>query len=205
MKLDTNRTASQIQMWSIHHLRPFDRNPKLHPEEQIDSICRSIKTFGWTTPVLVHTTFGIVAGHGRYMAALKLGIEEVPVIILDHLTVNEAKAYLLRDNKEGDTGYDDELLASVLLELENANVDLEITGFSDLEISKLLNSEPDAKIPGSQSTGKAKIINSIECSIGEYEFTLDLQVYNSAIARIMRESGKTNDAVIRELIDRICR
>lgn len=205
MKLDTNRTASQIEMWSINRLRPYDKNPKLHPVEQIDSICRSIKTFGWTTPVLVHTVFGIIAGHGRYMAALKLGIEEVPVIILDHLTVNEAKAYLLRDNKEGDTGYDNDLLASVLLDLENANVDLEITGFSDLEISKLLNPEPDDETSRDQGLGKGKVINSIECSIGEYEFTLDLQIYNGAIARIMKESGKTNDAVIRELIDRICR
>lgn len=205
MKLDPKRMAKNIEIWPISKLKPYDKNPKLHPEDQIASICKSITAFGWTNPILVHSKFGIVAGHGRYMAASKMGIEDVPVICLDYLSPIEAKAYLLRDNKEGDTGYNEELLAAVFLELEEANVDLELTGFSDDYIAKLLNPEVPLPKDGHGNTREAgnEEEADIVVTIGEYRFPVKRQVYLDCVEAIKQKHGFEKDSVIAEMKRRL--
>src|SRR5258706_10919892 len=91
--------AKQIEIWLIEKLVPYERNPRTHSEEQITQIAASIAQFGFVNPVLVDKDAGIIAGHGRLRAALKLGLDRVPVIVLDHLTPAQRKAYLLADNR----------------------------------------------------------------------------------------------------------
>src|ERR1700722_5787841 len=92
-------TRRQLQFVAIGDLIPDPDNPRKHGRAQIDAIARSIESFGFNAPILVDRNNKIVAGHGRYEAAQLLGIDKVPVILLDHLTPTQAKAYMLADNK----------------------------------------------------------------------------------------------------------
>lgn len=113
------------------------RNPKQHSRRQIRQIARSIETFGFAVPILVDRTNKIVAGHGRYFAAQSLGLTEVPVIRLEHLTEAQAKAFRIADNRLTEISiWDDRLLAESLKELSelDLNFSLEATGFDTGEI-----------------------------------------------------------------------
>jgi ParB-like chromosome segregation protein Spo0J len=91
--------AERIERWSIDRLRPYERNPRTHSEAQVDQIAASMVEFGWTNPVLVDERGGILAGHGRLLAARKLGLCEVPVIRFEHLSEAQKRAYILADNQ----------------------------------------------------------------------------------------------------------
>src|SRR6476469_5795000 len=91
--------AQRIELWPIGKLVPYSRNPRTHSDAQVAQIAASIAEFAFNNPVLVDTQAGIVAGHGRHKAAEKLKLEQVPVIILDHLTQAQGRAYLRADNK----------------------------------------------------------------------------------------------------------
>jgi len=86
---------SQVQLWPVDRLVPYARNPRTHSGEQVLQIAASIAEFGFTNPILVDTKAGIIAGHGRLLAARKLGLPEVPVIVLDHLTEAQKRAYII--------------------------------------------------------------------------------------------------------------
>src|SRR3972149_6348578 len=126
---------SQVQLWPTDRLVPYARNPRTHSPEQIVQIAASITEFGFTNPILVDTKDGIIAGHGRLLAAQKLGLTEVPVIVLDHLTETQKRAYIIADNRLAlSAGWDEELLATELAELEREGYDVELTGFSNAEL-----------------------------------------------------------------------
>lgn len=128
----------QIKYKPAKDLIPYARNSRTHSEAQVAHIAASIKEFGWTNPILLDGENGIIAGHGRLLAALKLGEEKVPTIELSHLDENQKRAYVIADNKLSlNAGWDNELLAIELTELKSAGYDLELTGFSDEEISAL--------------------------------------------------------------------
>src|SRR5919109_2034870 len=91
--------AERIELWPIEKLRPYERNPRTHSEAQVDQIAASMVEFGWTNPVLVDEQGGILAGHGRLLAARKLGLPEVPVIRFEHLSEAQKRAYILADNQ----------------------------------------------------------------------------------------------------------
>src|SRR5450759_5862879 len=93
--------AQRIEHWSLDQLIPYPKNPRRHSDAQIAAIAGSIAAFGFNAPILVDSKSGILAGHGRYLAARKLGMETVPVIVLDHLSEIEKRAYLLADNQLG--------------------------------------------------------------------------------------------------------
>lgn len=123
---------------SVDSLIPYARNSRTHSDEQVAQIAASIKEFGFTNPVLIDGEGGIIAGHGRVMAARKLGIGEVPCITLDYLTDAQKRAYIIADNKLAlNAGWDDEMLRIELAELGEADFDLELTGFSLDEIEAL--------------------------------------------------------------------
>jgi DNA modification methylase len=135
--------AQRIEIWPVGKLIPYDRNPRTHSEAQVTQIAASIAEFGFVNPVLVDNDAGIVAGHGRLRAALKLQLDHVPVIVLDHLTPAQRKAYLLADNKLAEmAGWDTDLLRLELKDLETADFDLNVIGFSDEELRDLL-ADPD--------------------------------------------------------------
>ena len=91
--------ADRIELWPIDRLRPYERNPRTHSEAQVDQIAASMVEFGWTNPILVDEQGGILAGHGRLLAARKLGLAEVPVIRFEHLSEAQKRAYLIADNQ----------------------------------------------------------------------------------------------------------
>lgn len=121
-------------MTSVEDLTPYARNARTHSDEQVAQIAASIKEFGWTNPILVDGEKGLIAGHGRLAAARKLGMEEVPVIELTHLSETQKKALILADNKLAlNAGWDAELLNLELEELELEGVDLNLVGFGEEE------------------------------------------------------------------------
>ena len=137
--------AQRIEHWSIDKLIPYINNPRTHSEAQVAQIAASIREFGFTNPILVDTQAGIIAGHGRLLAARKLKLTEVPVIILDHLSETQKRAYVIVDNKLTlNAGWDDELLRLELQALEGLEYDVSLLGFEDVELAALLEDEPIA-------------------------------------------------------------
>ena len=123
---------------SVSSLIPYARNSRTHSDEQVTKIAASIKEFGFLNPVIVDGESGIIAGHGRIMAAKKLGIESVPVIEASHLTDAQRRAYVIADNRLAlDAGWDDEMLRVEFAELEELGFDLGLTGFELDEIGAL--------------------------------------------------------------------
>ena len=122
----------------LSSLIDYARNSRTHSAEQVDKIAASIREFGFTNPVLTDGANGIIAGHGRVMAAKKLGLTEVPVIELSHLSEAQRRAYVIADNRLAlDAGWDDEMLRIELDELGEMGFDLGLTGFSLDEIDEL--------------------------------------------------------------------
>jgi site-specific DNA-methyltransferase (adenine-specific) len=137
--MPTPHTAQKIEQWPLARLRPYERNARTHSPEQVAQIAASIQEFGFTNPILVGEDDGIIAGHGRLAAAMDLGLTEVPVIVLGHLTAEQRRAYVLADNQLAlNAGWDMELLATELQELQLAEFDLSLLGWSDEELADLL-------------------------------------------------------------------
>lgn len=123
---------------SIDALIPYARNSRTHSDEQVAQIAASIKEFGFLNPIIIDGENGIIAGHGRVMAAQKLGLKELPCVEASHLTDAQRKAYIIADNKLAlNAGWDDEMLRIEFAELEELGFDLELTGFSLDEIDEL--------------------------------------------------------------------
>jgi ParB-like chromosome segregation protein Spo0J len=128
----------KIEQRKIEALIPYVNNSRTHSDEQVAQIAASVREFGWTNPILVDGQNGIIAGHGRLAAARKLGLAEVPVIVLDHLSDAQKKALVIADNKlASNAGWDNELLALELSEIKEFGFDLELTGFNSEEIKAL--------------------------------------------------------------------
>ncbi len=131
--------ARRIELWPVDKLVPYARNARTHSDAQVAQIAASIAQFGFNNPILVDTNAGIIAGHGRLLAARKLRLDHVPVVVLDHLTETQKRAYILADNKLAEqAGWDDELLRGELADLKDADLDLEVLGFSEDELRTLL-------------------------------------------------------------------
>ena len=140
------KTDIQIERWSLDRLVPFARNPRTHTEEQVAQIAASIVEFGWTNPVLVGSDGVVIAGHARLQAARKLGLSEVPVIVLDHLSEAQRRALVIADNQLAlaGTGWDEELLRGLLVDLRQDEFNLDVLGFSDEELAGWLTQDPEA-------------------------------------------------------------
>ena len=136
--------AKAIVLWPLSRLRPYERNPRTHSREQIAKIADSISEFGFTNPILVDGAAGIIAGHGRLEAARRLGLAQVPVIELTHLSEEQKRAYLIADNRLAlDAGWDDDLLREELEALRAGGFELGLTGFDDEELAALLEGQPE--------------------------------------------------------------
>ena len=138
----------EIVYKKVNELIPYINNSRTHSEEQVNQIVASINEFGFTNPLLIDEKDNIIAGHGRLMASKKLGMEEVPCIVLSGLTKAQKKAYIIADNKMAlNAGWDDELLKIELENLKELDFDLDLTGFNVDELDDILgNNEEETEI-----------------------------------------------------------
>jgi ParB family transcriptional regulator, chromosome partitioning protein len=128
----------EITYKPIADLIPYARNSRTHSEAQVAQIAGSIREFGFANPVLIDGINGIIAGHGRILAAQKLNVDAVPCIVLDHLTKAQQRALVIADNKLAlNAGWDNEMLSLELGELKD-DVDLELLGFDAMELELLM-------------------------------------------------------------------
>ncbi len=136
--------ADKVEQWPIEKLVPYARNSRTHSEEQIAQLAASIKEWGFTTAVLVDEAGGIIAGHGRVLAARKLGMEQLPVMVAKGWSDAKKRAYVLADNKLAlNAGWDNEMLALELSEIGELGFDLDLIGFTAGEIAGLTFKEKD--------------------------------------------------------------
>jgi DNA modification methylase len=143
----TPAMAQRIELWPVERLAPYAKNARTHSDEQIAQIAASIAEFGFNNPVLVDTGAGIIAGHGRVLAARKLGLQQIPVVVLDHLSETQKRAFVIADNRISESaGWDNEILRGELTELKDADLDLALLGFDDDELVALL-AESSAETP----------------------------------------------------------
>src|SRR5271157_1885049 len=130
---------TQIELRSVRALLPHARNSRTHSDEQVAQVAASIREFGWTNPILVDGDGVVIAGHARLLAARKLGMEEVPVIVLAHLTPAQKRALVIADNKLAlNAGWDEDMLRAEVAALQEDGFDLDVVGFSDDELRVLL-------------------------------------------------------------------
>jgi ParB-like chromosome segregation protein Spo0J len=135
----THPFPDTVEHWSLDRLIPYGRNARTHSDSQVAQIAASIVEFGWTNPVLADSKGNVIAGHGRLAAAKSLGLDTVPVVIRDHLTEAQRRAYILADNKLAlNAGWDDETLAAELHALNAEGYDLDLIGFSEEELDALM-------------------------------------------------------------------
>jgi len=181
------KTHPVIVSRKVEDLIPYARNSRTHSDAQVAQIAASVREFGWTNPVLVDGENGIIAGHGRILAARKLGMEEVPCIELAGLSDTQRRAYIIADNKLAlNAGWDDELLAIEFAELADAGFDNLLTGFTQDEIDALtpeqipegltdedavpeLQAEPVSKLGDVWLLGKHRVMCGDSTSIDSVE------------------------------------
>lgn len=141
---------------SVEKLIPYARNSRTHSEAQVAKIAASIKEFGFLNPIITDGKNGIVAGHGRVMAAQKLGLKELPVIEASHLTEAQKRAYVIADNRLAlDAGWDNDMLKVELQELSDLDFDLSLTGFDEKELDGFLEPEPSAGLTDEDAVPEA--------------------------------------------------
>ena len=137
-------TTTEFQLVDINKLVPYANNARTHNKEQILKLRSSLREFGFVNPVIIDREYNVLAGHGKIEAAKAENISEVPCVFADHLTEAQKKAYILADNRMAlDAGWDDELLAVEMEELQNLGFDLGLTGFDESEIADLFDINSD--------------------------------------------------------------
>ena len=152
--------ADRVERRSVAELVPYARNARKHSDEQVDQIVASILEFGWTVAVLIDPDGLIIAGHGRVLAAQRLGLKEVPVIVALGWTEAQKRAYTIADNKLAlNASWDDQLLVAELSDLKAADFDLALVGFSEPELAALFApSNPGLTDPDEVPDVQAKAI-----------------------------------------------
>ena len=139
-------TTTKFELVDIDKLVPYANNARTHSPAQINKLRSSLREFGFINPVIIDRDFGIIAGHGRVLAAREEGISEVPCVYADHLTEAQKKAYIIADNRMAmDAGWDEEMLRIEIESLQADAFDLALTGFDEKELSKLFDDGNDAK------------------------------------------------------------
>lgn len=149
----------QIEQIDIEQLVPYAMNARTHSDDQVAQIAGSIKQFGFNNPVLVDADNVLIAGHGRVLAARKLGLATVPSIRLDHLTEIQKKAYILADNRIAlNSGWDHELLKTELEALDSEKVNLQDLGFDLSELNVILDLEEEKEIKEVEDDGDRNLL-----------------------------------------------
>ena len=170
-KTEKIKLAEKFEHISVENLLPYARNARTHSDEQLEQIAKSINEFGFLNPVLIDAeTKTIIAGHGRVMAAKKLGMTTIPVVTLDHLSEEQRRAYVIADNKLAlNAGWDFEILSEEMLNLDKDGFDLAITGFSLAEIEEI-TVDGDANDNGENQDEPGDQQKQVECPECGHEF-----------------------------------
>src|SRR6267154_3693900 len=136
----------QVERWPIERLIPRTKNPRTHSAQQVAQIAAAIREWGWTNPILVGADNDVIAGHARLLAARNLGMEEVPVIVLRHLSPAQRRALVIADNQLAiaGAGWDEEMLRIELAILHEGDYNLDLVGFDDVELARLLEAQDAA-------------------------------------------------------------
>ena len=165
----------KIEQIPTADLIPYARNTRTHSPEQVAQIAGSIREFGFTNPVLIDAENGIIAGHGRVMAAGKLGLAKVPCIRLAHLTETQKRAYIIADNKLAlNAGWDEEMLGLELADLREVDFDLDVLGFDNFAIEQFLNPPERNKEAPESSGGEIDVDGmQMECACPKCGFEFD--------------------------------
>lgn len=155
----------QIKYRNVDELIPYARNARTHSEDQIAQLAASIKEFGFNVPIAIDADDMILCGHGRLLAARKLGMWTVPTVCLAHLSETQKKAYILADNRLAlNAGWDEELLKLEITELSEADFALEALGFDDMELDAILNPEEEAPAEGSEDVQGGALTVTVACA-----------------------------------------
>lgn len=150
--------ASRIEVWPVERCKPFARNPRVHGAEQVAKIAASIATFGFNAPLLVDDDGTIIAGHGRLLAAQRLALPEVPVVVLTHLSESERMAYVIADNKiANEARWDERVLAGLLQDLDADGMDVSLTGFDDVDLQRLTDDLDAAQMGALSGDGEVEV------------------------------------------------
>ena len=139
--------SDSIVRINLDKLKKYERNNKKHPQEQIDKIKRSIEAFGFRNPILVDKDYNIIAGHGRVTAAKQLGMSQAPCIIIDNLTPEDIRAFRIMDNRSAQSEWDLDSLKLEFTALDEADFDLDLTGFDFDEISMYMKDKDETYNP----------------------------------------------------------
>lgn len=141
------RTTTEMQLVPLEKLVPYVNNARTHSAEQITKLRSSLREFGFINPVIIDRDYGIIAGHGRVLAAKEEGITEVPCVLADFLTEAQKKAYILADNRFAqDAGWDEELLRIEIESLQGADFDVSLAGFEEQEIADLFAGDGETEV-----------------------------------------------------------
>lgn len=208
--------AKKIEWRSVETLIPYAKNARTHSDEQVAQIAGSIKEFGFNNPVLVDKDNSVIAGHGRLMAARKLGMDKVPVVELEHLTESQRKAYVLADNRIAlNSGWDTSMLSLELQDLKD-DIDLSLLGFDPDELDALLNpieetegltdedavpdvpDEPKTKLGDIYILGNHRLMCGDSCSITDMEKLVNgrqVDMWLTDPPYNVAYEGKTKDAL----------
>lgn len=162
----------KVESRSVADLIPYAANSRTHSDAQVAQIAASIREFGWTNPILIDGDNTIIAGHGRLMAARKLGLDEVPAIVLDHLTKAQQRALVIADNQLAlNAGWDMEMLKAEIEGLNFEGFDLDLLGFSEADLSGFL-AEPNFEPGTEDEQGKLDQLEPkmVTCPKCQHEF-----------------------------------
>ncbi len=181
--------AKHIELWLVERLIPWARNPRTHSDPQIAQIAASIAEFGFNNPILVDTKAGILAGHGRLLAARKLGLTEVPVLVLDHLSEAQKRAYIIADNALAlNAGWDDDLLREELAALQAEDFDLVVIGFDPHELDTLLAADDEERANAAPSLPESPVSRMGDLwQLGPHRVLCADATSSEAVARLLGE------------------
>lgn len=139
------KTTTDMQLVPVSKLVPYVNNARTHSPEQVMKLRSSLREFGFINPIIIDRDYGIIAGHGRLLAAKEEGITEVPCVFVDYLTEAQKKAYILADNRMAmDAGWDEELLRVEIEALQGEAFDVSLTGFDEMELADLFKDGSDS-------------------------------------------------------------
>lgn len=171
---EIDHTKQAIEIWDIDKIKPYEQNAKIHDDAQVESLSRSISKFGWSSPIVIWTDGVIIAGHGRRLAALKLGLKRIPVIVRRDLTKLEADAMRIADNQVVSKNYDTNIMSD---ELRRINAELEIGG-GDFELFDLGFTSKELDI----------LVEPLE--------EMDLSVFTDDLSEALAEQREKNEAIV---------
>ena len=155
--------VSGVREVDVDQLRPYEKNTKIHSEEQVEKLCRSIEEFGFISPILIDSEMNVIAGHGRLMAAKKIGMRKVPCLFIEGLSESQRRAYIIADNRLSEySEWNMELVAAEIEELQLQEADLD---FLEFQFDEADEEPEDETEDGSEEKGKAWSTRGARCDM----------------------------------------